>query len=238
MPQTVLCSSTRRKWWRRILRRRLCVDLHNSDTASVRLDGSTHDGAGQRAQSRCSCPRRGAFFSPSLGEAYHWRSAQTRTVSSAAVSRYLSRRRRCPKLFVCPKRRSPPFSVDTRAGGGDFVKGGPGCDWIASRNRKTGRLGGQGRARGAWTFLQQRKSSQKTGQGRLGRCAAAGSTQILRNKGQSGRDPNQKEPKKSRRRWTVQRSDRGVGQESMSRVIESPVCALAGSCLVCDPAVA
>lgn len=62
VPQTVLCSSTRRKWWRRILRRRLCVDLHNSDTASVRLDGSTHDGAGQRAQSRCSCPRRGAFF--------------------------------------------------------------------------------------------------------------------------------------------------------------------------------
>lgn len=157
MPQTVLCSSTRRKWWRRILRRRLCVDLHNSDTASVRLDGSTHDGAGQRAQSRCSCPRRGAFFPPSLGEAYHWRSAQTRTVSSAAVSRYLSRRRRCPKLFVCPKRRSPPFSVDTRAAGGDFVKGGPGCDWIASRNRKTGRLGGRGE------------------QGELGRFSSSGS---------------------------------------------------------------
>lgn len=61
----------------------------------------------------------GPFFF-GLGEAYHWRSAQTRTVSSAAVSQYVSRRRRCPKLFVCPKRRGPPFSVDTRAASGDF----------------------------------------------------------------------------------------------------------------------
>lgn len=80
----------------------------------------------------------GPFFFFGLGKAYHWRSAQTRTVSSAAVSQYLSRRRRCPKLFVCPKRRSLPFSVDTRAAGGDFEKGGPGGDSIASRNRKTG----------------------------------------------------------------------------------------------------
>lgn len=80
----------------------------------------------------------GPFFFFGLGEAYHWRSAQTRTVSSAAVSQYLSRRRRCPKLFVCPKRRGLPFSVDTRAAGGDFEKGGPGGDSIASRNRKTG----------------------------------------------------------------------------------------------------
>lgn len=86
----------------------------------------------------------GPFFFFSLGEAYHWRSAQTRTVSSAAVSQYLSRRRRCPKVFVCPKRRGPPFSVDTRAASGDFVKGGPGGDLTASRNRKTGTAGGRG----------------------------------------------------------------------------------------------
>lgn len=67
-----------------------------------------------------------AVFFLGLSKAYHWRSAQTRTVSSAAKSQYLSRRRRCPKVFVCPKRRGPPFSVDTRAAGGDFVKGGPG----------------------------------------------------------------------------------------------------------------
>jgi hypothetical protein len=128
-PQTVLCSSTRRKWWGRILRRRLCVDLRSNDTASVRLNGTTHDGVRheQKAQSRCIWRRRqGPFFFLGLGEAYHWRSAQTRTVSSAAKSRYLSRRRRCPKFFVCPKRRGPPFSEDTRAASGDFVKGGPG----------------------------------------------------------------------------------------------------------------
>lgn len=105
----------------------------------------------------------GPFFFFSLGEAYHWRSAQTRTVSSAAVSQYLSRRRRCPKVFVCPKRRGPPFSVDTRAASGDFVKGGPGGDLIASRNRKTGTTGGRGeqwRQEELGRFLQQRKASQ------------------------------------------------------------------------------
>lgn len=146
MPQTVLCSRTRRKWWGRILRRRLCVDLHNSDTASVRLDGSTHDGAGHEQRHRAGASGRGVgpfFFFFSLGEAYHWRSAQTRTVSSAAVSQYLSRRRRCPKLFVCPKRRGPPFSVDTRAASGDFEECGPWGDLIASRNRKMGTTGGR-----------------------------------------------------------------------------------------------
>lgn len=139
----------------------------------------------------------GPFFF-GLGEAYHWRSAQTRTVSSAAVSQYLSRRRRCPKLFVCPKRRGLPFSVDTRAASGDFEKGGPGGDSIASRNRKTG-TDDWGRE-GQWSKGELGRFSSSASPARepgapgsgwqVGRCAAAGSTQILRNQGQSGGDPN------------------------------------------------
>lgn len=140
-----------------------------------------------------------------------------------------------PKGLCLAEAEGSPLFSRHKGGEWRFCKGRPGVDLIASRNRKDGDDLGQGRpagAREALTFLQRRQSSQsQPEQGRLGRCAAAGSTQILRIKGQSGGHRNQREPeyaKKSRRRWAVQRSDRTrrVGQESMSCVIESlPVCA-------------
>lgn len=155
MPQTVLCSSTRRKWWRRILRRRLCVDLQKSDTASVRLDGSTHDGTGheQRAQSMCTWQRGALFFFLSgRGLPLEISADEDRVVCSCISIPIASSA--MPKSLCLPEaKRSPLFS---RHKGGEwrFCEGRPGVTWSRRVTGRRGRLGaGESKwSRGAWTF--------------------------------------------------------------------------------------